>query len=85
MYEITENGITKTVYLLDEKLKLNTEGNISDNLVEKVVEVVPITDSYRKAETVINETTCTTLSHEKIKKCLHLLDTYICIPKTKKS
>ena len=70
MYEITENGITKTVYLLDEKLKLNTEGNISDNLVEKVVEVVPITDSYRKAETVINETTCTTLSHEKIRSII---------------
>ena len=70
MYEITENGVTKTVYLLDEKLKLNTEGNISDNLVEKVVEVVPITDSYRKAETVINETTCTTLSHEKIRSII---------------
>ena len=70
MYEITENGVTKTVYLLDEKLKLNTEGNISDNLVEKVVEVVPITDSYRKAETVINKTTCTTLSHEKIRSII---------------
>ena len=64
IYEIKEDGVTKTVYLLDEKLKLNVDGNISNNLIEKVVEVVPITDSYRKAETVIEETTCTSLSHE---------------------
>ena len=70
MYEITEDGVTKTVYLLDEKLKINTEGNVSNNLVEKVVEVVPITDSYRKAETVIDETTCTSLSHEKIRSII---------------
>lgn len=67
MYEIDEDGITKTVYLLDEKLKINTEGNISSNLVEKVVEIVPVTDSYRKAETVIEETTNISLSHEKIR------------------
>lgn len=70
MYEITEDGVKKTVYLLDEKLKLNTGGNISSNLMEKVVEVVPITDSYRKAETVIEETTNTTLSHEKIRSII---------------
>ena len=70
MYEINENGVSKTVYLLDKKLKLNTDGNISNNLIEKVVEVVPITDSYRKAETVINETTNTTLSHEKIRNII---------------
>ena len=65
MYEINEDGVTKTVYLLDEKLNINSEGNVSSNLVEKVVEVVPITDSYRKAETVIEETTNISLSHEK--------------------
>ena len=70
MYEINDNGITKIVYLLDEKLKLNTDGKISNNLMEKVVEVVPITDSYRKAEIVINETTNTTLSHEKIRNII---------------
>ena len=68
MYEITEDGIKKTLYLLDEKLRINAEGNVSSNLVEKVVEVVPITDSYRKAETVIEETTNISLSHEKIRK-----------------
>ena len=70
IYEIKEDGVTKTVYLLDEKLKLNVDGNISNNLIEKVVEVVPITDSYRKAETVIEETTCTSLSHEKIRSII---------------
>lgn len=67
MYEINEDGVTKVVYLLDEKLKINAEGNLSSNLVEKVVEVVPITDSYRKAGKVIEETTNITLSHEKIR------------------
>ena len=67
MYEINEDGVKKTVYLLDEKLKINAEGNISSNLVEKIVEVVPITDSYRKAETVIDETTNTSVCHEKIR------------------
>lgn len=66
MYEIEEDEVTKTVYLLDEKLKINGDGNVSSNLVEKVVEIVPITDSYRKAETVIEETTNITISHEKI-------------------
>lgn len=70
MYEINKDGVTKTVYLLDEKLKINADGNISSNLVEKVVEVVPITDSYRKAETVIEETTNITLSHEKIRNII---------------
>ena len=67
MYEIEENGIKKTVYLLDEKLHINAEGKVSENLIEKAVEIVPITDSYRKAETVIKETTNATLSFEAIR------------------
>ena len=67
MYEIQEEGIKKTIYLLDEKLKISVEGKVSSNLVEKVVETVPITDSYRKAEEVIGTTTNTSLSHEKIR------------------
>lgn len=70
MYEVTEDGVTKTVYLLDEKMKINEEGKVSNNLVEKIVEVVPVTDSYRKAETVIEETTNITLSHEKIRNII---------------
>ena len=70
MYEVREEGIKKTVYLLDEKLNISVEGKVSSNLVEKVVETVPITDSYRKAETVIDETTNTSLSHEKIRSMI---------------
>ena len=67
MYEVSEEGITKTVYLLDEVLNISAEGKVSSNLVEKVIETVPVTDSYRKSEKVIEETTNTTLSHEKIR------------------
>ena len=67
MYEVHEEGITKTVYLLDEVLNISVEGKVSSNLVEKVIETVPVTDSYRKSEKVIEETTNTTLSHEKIR------------------
>ena len=67
MYEVEEEGIKKRVYLLDEKLHINTEGKASENLVEKIVETVPITDSYRKAETVLKETTNATLSFEWIR------------------
>lgn len=73
MYEVQEEGITKTVYLLDETLKISVEGKVSSNLVEKVVETVPITDSYRKAEEVIDITTNTSLSHEKIRDPRHSL------------
>ena len=68
MYEMEENGIKKTVYLLDEKMHINADGKVSENMIEKVVEIVPITDSYRKAETVIKETTNATLSFEWIRK-----------------
>ena len=67
MYEVEEEGIKKRVYLLDEKLHINTEGKASENLAEKIVEIVPITDSYRKAETVLKETTNATLSFEWIR------------------
>lgn len=70
IYEIVEDGVRKTVYLLDEQLKINADGKVSSNLVEKVVEIVPITDSYRKAETTIEATTNTSLSHEKIRKMI---------------
>lgn len=67
MYEVEEEGIKKRVYLLDEQLHINTEGKASENLVEKIVETVPITDSYRKAEIVLKETTNATLSFEWIR------------------
>ena len=68
-----ENELThsqKLMPLIDEVLNISTEGKVSSNLVEKVIETVPITDSYRKAETVIEETTNTSLSHEKIRNII---------------
>ena len=47
---------------MDEKLKINTDGKVSSNLVEKV------TDSCKKAEQVINTITNTLISNEKIRK-----------------
>ena len=38
MYEVEESGIKKRVYLLDEKLHINVDGKVSENLIEKVVE-----------------------------------------------
>ena len=57
MYEIRKEGINKKVYLLDEKLKINADGKVSSNLIEKIIETVPVTDSYRKAEQVIDTIT----------------------------
>ena len=68
MYEMEENGIHKIIYLLDEKLHINVNGKVSENLIAKVVEIVLITDAYRKAETVIKEITNATLSFEWIRK-----------------
>lgn len=70
MYEMEENGIKKTVYLLDEIMRINCDGKVSENLIEKIVEIVPITDAYRKAETVLGETTNATLSFEWIRKLI---------------
>ena len=33
MYEIQEEGVKRTVYLLDETLKISVEGKVSSNLV----------------------------------------------------
>ena len=50
MYEINEERVRKTEYLLDEVLNISAEGKVSSNLVEKVIETVPVTDSYRKSK-----------------------------------
>ena len=68
LYEVKEDGIKRQVYLLNEKLQINTEGKVSENLIEKIIEVVPITDSYRKAERAIEETTNVAMSFEWIRR-----------------
>ncbi len=70
MYEIEEEGIKKTVYLLDEKLHIASEGKVSANLVEKVVEIVPKTESYRKAQEVLEASTNCVLSFEAIRSII---------------
>ena len=44
MYDICEEEIVKTVYLLDEVLNINVKGKVSSNLAEKVIETVPVRD-----------------------------------------
>lgn len=56
--------------MLDEKICINTEEKISQNLIEKIVSVVPVTDSYRKTEEVMRETTNTDLIFETIRKVI---------------
>ena len=67
IYELEENGIKKYVYLLDEKLKIKTIGKVSENLVEKIVEVVPETESYRKSEDVLEKVSNVAISFEAIR------------------
>ena len=67
LYEMEENGIKKYVYLLDEKFKINTIGKVSENLVEKIVEIVPETESYRKSEDVLETVSNVALSFEAIR------------------
>ena len=67
LYEMEENGIKKYMYLLDEKFKINTIGKVSENLVEKIVEIVPETESYRKSEDVLETVSNVALSFEAIR------------------
>ena len=67
MYELEENGIKKYVYLLDEKMRISTIGKVSENLVEKIVEIVPETESYRKSEDVLETVSNVALSFEAIR------------------
>ena len=67
MYELEENGIKKYVYLLDEKMRISTIGKVSENLVEKIVEIVPETESYRKSEDVLETVSNVALSFETIR------------------
>lgn len=58
----------KYIFLLDEKLKIGSNGKISDNLVEKVVEVAAESRSYRAAKESLELVSNVTLSHQWINK-----------------
>lgn len=54
IYEYEENNQKKFVYLLDEKLKLSEFGKISENLVDKILNIAVETNSYRDAKRTNN-------------------------------
>ena len=55
-------------YLLDENVKMFENGKISKNVVEKVLDAVVQTTSYRKAANEIEQMTQIQLSHETMRK-----------------
>ena len=55
-------------YLLDENVKIFENGRISKNVVEKVLDAVVQTTSYRKAANEIEQMTQVQLSHETMRK-----------------
>jgi hypothetical protein len=67
MYIENDNGKTRYMFLLDEKLKICSIGNISQNLAETAVEVVVNSTSYRKASENIESMTNESISHEALR------------------
>jgi hypothetical protein len=70
VYEDSErkNKEKKYRYVLDESIDMYSNGKISNNLLEKVLDTVVQTTSYRKASNEIEELTGINLSHEAIRK-----------------
>lgn len=58
----------KYMYLLDEVLKINVEGKVSENLAETAIELATSSKSYREAEETLKNTTNAVLSHEAIRQ-----------------
>lgn len=68
IYEYNGTEETKYIYLLDEKLKLYKFGKISSNLVDKILNMVVETNSYRDAATQLMQ--CfpnLSISHETVR------------------
>lgn len=65
-YKVTEEGITKTVYLLDEQLKIYAVKKVSGNVVEKIIDIVK-SNTYRDTAKILEETTGVQLSFETIR------------------
>jgi hypothetical protein len=63
----SKNKEKKYRYLLDEHIHMYEKGKISNNLLEKVLDTVVQTTSYRKASNEIEELTGINLSHEAIR------------------
>ena len=67
MYIENENGKQRTMFLLDESLKICAIGKVSQNLAETAVEVVVNSTSYRKASENIESMTGESISHEALR------------------
>ena len=65
-YKVTEECVTKTVYLLDEKLKISSVKKVSGNVVEKIMDIVK-SNTYRDTAKILEETTGVVLSFEAIR------------------
>lgn len=68
IYEYEENNQKKFVYLLDEKLKLSEFGKISENLVDKILNIAVETNSYRDAAEQIMQLLNISISHETVRE-----------------
>ena len=68
MYIENENGKMRTMFLLDETLKICTIGKVSQNLAETAVEVAVNSTSYRKGAENIECMTNEAMSHEELRK-----------------
>ena len=67
IYEVNENEQKKFVFLLDDYLNLTEFGKISANLVEKVLNLVVETNSYRDAADQLMQTLNISMSHETVR------------------
>lgn len=67
IYEYEENNQKKFIYLLDENLKLSEFGKISENLVDKILNIAVETNSYRDAAEQIMQVLNISISHETVR------------------
>lgn len=67
IYEYTEGNEKTYMYLLDEKLKLSEFGKISENLVDKILNIAVETNSYRDAAEQLMQNLNISISHETVR------------------
>ena len=67
IYEYNDDGQDKFVFLLDEHLQLSEYGKISKNLVDKILNIVVETNSYRDAAAQLMELLNISISHETVR------------------
>lgn len=68
IYEYKEDEQNKFIFLLDENLKLSEFGKISENLVDKILNIAVETNSYRDAAEQIMQLLNISISHETVRE-----------------